>query len=72
MYATLLAGGQSVRHSFAAGRKGWLQVVRGRAEVNGMSVKAGDGVAVAPSGGDQPVTIASRDEAELLLFDMRP
>jgi redox-sensitive bicupin YhaK (pirin superfamily) len=72
MYATLLAAGQSVRHSFAAGRKGWLQVVRGRAEVNGMSVKAGDGVAVAPADGDQPVTLFARDEAELLLFDMRP
>src|SRR5436853_402125 len=39
MFATLLREGQSVAHAFAGGRKGWLQVVKGTAAVNGQKVK---------------------------------
>jgi redox-sensitive bicupin YhaK (pirin superfamily) len=70
VYATLLAGGQTVSHAIAAGRKGWLHVVRGSAEVNGERVRAGDGVAIDPAGGAEQLSIGSADQGEVLLFDM--
>ncbi|MCU1277577.1 MAG: putative Quercetin 2,3-dioxygenase [bacterium] len=70
MFASLLEGGQSVEHAIAAGRKGWLHVVKGSAEVNGKGLRAGDGVAIDASGGVEKLTIGSKDRGEILLFDM--
>jgi redox-sensitive bicupin YhaK (pirin superfamily) len=67
MFATLLGDGQSVRHTIARGRKGWLHVVKGAAALNGTPLGAGDGVAI---DGEETLTIAGRDEGELILFDM--
>jgi len=66
MYATLVQAGQSVSHDLG-GRKGWLHVARGTAEVNGHSLKAGDGAAIQ---GEGQLTIGSRDSGEVLLFDL--
>src|SRR5262245_53153776 len=46
LYASLLEGGQAVEHAFAPDRNGWLHVARGTAEVNGLALRAGDGVAI--------------------------
>jgi redox-sensitive bicupin YhaK (pirin superfamily) len=67
VYASLLEGDATLRHSVAAGRKGWLHVVTGNVEVNGMKLKAGDGVAIQ---GAEELTLRSPDRGELLLFDM--
>jgi len=68
MYAALLAGGEeAVRHQFAAGRKGWLHVVRGSAEINGVQLCAGDGVAIEH---EEAVALRSNDAGEVLLFDV--
>ncbi|HEX4461156.1 MAG TPA: pirin family protein [Polyangia bacterium] len=67
LYATVLADGASVRHAFAAGRKGWLHVVKGAAEVNGQRLAAGDGVAIER---EEAVTLTSQEGGELLLFDL--
>ena len=68
MYAALLGSGQeAVRHDFGAGRKGWLHVVRGSAEINGVALVAGDGVAIENESG---VAIRSNDAGEVLLFDV--
>jgi len=69
VYATLLGRGQEATHSFAAGRKGWVQVARGEALVNGQALAAGDGASLA---GEAAVTLAGSDGAELLLLDLRP
>jgi redox-sensitive bicupin YhaK (pirin superfamily) len=69
LFAALLDGGQSVRHTIPAGRKGWLHVVQGTAEVNGHALKAGDGLGV---DGEEALTIASAQHGEILLFDMVP
>src|SRR6195256_1576758 len=68
IYASLLASGEAVTHVLRAGRRGWVQVVRGAIEVNGQSVSAGDGVAVR----DEPeLTVRSRaDGSEVLVFDL--
>lgn len=67
LFATLLADGESVSHAFAPGRIGWVHVATGTAEVNGVSLEAGDGVAIQ----DEPtLTLSSRDSSEILLFDL--
>jgi redox-sensitive bicupin YhaK (pirin superfamily) len=65
MFATLVGGGNAVSHTFG-GRKGWLHVARGIAEVNGTSLKAGDGLAI---DGEKQISITSKDGGEVLLFD---
>ncbi|MGZ3362329.1 MAG: pirin family protein, partial [Xanthobacteraceae bacterium] len=59
---------EAVTRAFAAGRKGWVQVVRGAGEVNGKAVRAGDGVALEGEA-DLNVTSAA-DDSELLVFDL--
>jgi quercetin 2,3-dioxygenase len=67
IYASILNEDEQVEHALPAGR-GWLQVVRGAVEVNGHSLRAGDGTAV----NDEPVltVIGESDDAEILLFDL--
>ncbi len=67
MFASLLEDGLSVSHEFEKGRLGWLHVARGSAEVNGTSLKAGDGVGISDLA---KLTIRSKDRGEILLFDL--
>jgi|SRR4051812_11268949 redox-sensitive bicupin YhaK (pirin superfamily) len=65
MFATLLGGGQAVKHDLG-GRKAWVHVARGTAEVNGQTLRAGDGAAFE---GEPQVSLSSADSGEVLLFD---
>ena len=69
MYATVLAAGERVTAPIAGGRHAWVQCVTGHASVNGLDVKAGDGVAVSE---EAEVVLRGTDPggAELLLFDL--
>ena len=69
LYATCLGNGEETSHDLAAGRKGWVQVVRGRAEVNETSLRAGDGAALAD---ETVITLRGISDSEILLFDMSP
>jgi redox-sensitive bicupin YhaK (pirin superfamily) len=69
MYATVLAEGERVATPIAGGRHAWIQCVTGTADVNGLAIKAGDGVAVS----DEPEVVlrgTAPAGAELLLFDL--
>jgi quercetin 2,3-dioxygenase len=67
IYASLLGSGDTVAHTLRAGRKGWVQVIRGTVEVNGETLRAGDGAAA----NDEPaLTVTAREDAEILLFDL--
>src|SRR3954466_15441084 len=46
LYAALLTPGQAVTHRFARGRKGWLHLARGAAELGTTALAAGDGAAI--------------------------
>jgi redox-sensitive bicupin YhaK (pirin superfamily) len=50
------------------GRQAWLQVTRGAAALNGISLAAGDGAAVSR---DEQLRIESSDYGEVLFFDLR-
>ncbi len=67
IHAGLLESGVSLTHEFAAGRLGWLQVVRGTLTANGLSLQAGDGLSLR----DTPtLELQATSESEVLLFDM--
>jgi quercetin 2,3-dioxygenase len=67
LYAARLASDETVAHRLATGRKGWVQVARGRVDVNGVALGPGDGVALAD---EASVELRGVDDAEVLVFDM--
>ncbi|MFT5182703.1 MAG: redox-sensitive bicupin YhaK (pirin superfamily) [Alphaproteobacteria bacterium] len=70
LYASVLGGGDTVRHQLASGRRAWVQVARGAVTVNGTALNTGDGAAIA---GEASVEVAATggDDAEFILFDLR-
>jgi quercetin 2,3-dioxygenase len=68
LYAAVLAAGESIHHTFAVGRVGWLQVARGAVHLNGQTLAAGDGASMTE---ETLITLQGADQnAEVLLFDM--
>ena len=65
LYATELGAQDHVRHTLAAGRHAWVQVVRGSVALNGVKLEEGDGAAVSD---EREVGLAG--SGELLLFDL--
>jgi quercetin 2,3-dioxygenase len=59
--------GTRIERDLQDGRHGWLQVIRGRVELEGIDLEAGDGATI---GGGQTVAIAASTDAEVLLFDL--
>jgi redox-sensitive bicupin YhaK (pirin superfamily) len=68
LYATKLAAGEAVTHALAVDRVAWVQVARGAVTLNGHSLTAGDGAAIAAE--DLITLEGSSDDGEVLLFDM--
>jgi redox-sensitive bicupin YhaK (pirin superfamily) len=73
VYAAVLeagAGTETVRHTIAKGRKGWLHVVTGAIALDGQALSAGDGVAI---DGEEALVVsasATGGAGEVLVFDM--
>jgi quercetin 2,3-dioxygenase len=67
LYAALLDGDERAELALAKGRRAYIHVVRGSAEVNGQPLAAGDALKI--SGGDA-VRIARARDAEVLVFDL--
>jgi redox-sensitive bicupin YhaK (pirin superfamily) len=67
IYAALLGPGGSVTHAIPKGRHAWVQSATGEITVNGVPLKAGDGLAVSD---EASLTIAAPGNAEFLLFDL--
>jgi redox-sensitive bicupin YhaK (pirin superfamily) len=67
VYLSTLHPGESVSHALRAGRHAWLQVLRGRAGVNGALLGAGDGLAVSDERG---LTVVGEQPGEVMLFDL--
>jgi quercetin 2,3-dioxygenase len=69
--ARMLAGkfdeGAEVKLPIEPGRKYWLQVAQGIAEVNGEKVNAGDGLAME---GETLISVKSITQSEILVFDL--
>src|SRR5262245_61977900 len=67
LWIARLAPGAKVSHEFKPGRSGWLQVARGKVDVNGLSLSEGDGLAITD---ERSVAVVARESAEVLLFDL--
>jgi quercetin 2,3-dioxygenase len=67
MHAGLFAAGEAATYDLGRGRNAWVQLARGEAEVNGIKLSAGDGLAISQ---EPHVKIAGTADAELLLFDL--
>ncbi len=65
LYRATPGAGAPVEVALAAGRRAWLQVVRGSVAANGTALGAGDGAAVT---GERAVRLDG--DAELLVFDL--
>jgi quercetin 2,3-dioxygenase len=75
VYATVLRGGQAVRHTLRPGRHAWLQVAEGAVTLNGQVLEVGDGAAVSDEttlelGAEGPQEGRGEGRAEALLFDL--
>lgn len=67
VYGAFLDGAERVSHELAPGRKAWVHVARGSAEVNGQALGEGDGAALS---GEKQVVLSGGKNAEVLLFDL--
>jgi quercetin 2,3-dioxygenase len=68
LYAALVDGSESVALEPKAGRRVYVHLVRGEAEVNGQPLQAGDAVKL--SGADNKARIEKGRAAEVLVFDL--
>jgi redox-sensitive bicupin YhaK (pirin superfamily) len=67
VYATLLEPGERVSHEPRAGRHAWVHLARGSVDLNGTTLREGDGAAVS----DEPrLDLTAKDSSEVLLFDL--
>jgi quercetin 2,3-dioxygenase len=67
LYAGLLAAGQRVSHELSQGRYAWLHVARGKVEVGGETLAAGDAAAFEQAGS---IALSPVEPSEVLLFDL--
>jgi redox-sensitive bicupin YhaK (pirin superfamily) len=67
MYGALLEPGESAVHAVQADRRAYVHVARGRIEVNGHALGAGDGAAIED---EADISLSGIDAAEVLLFDL--
>ena len=67
VFLSSLAAGERVEHELAPGRHAWLQVLRGSAHLNGVSLVTSDGAAVSD---ESSLTVLATEPCELMLFDL--
>jgi len=67
LYAALVSGDEAVEHEARAGRRIYVHVVRGEAQVSGQALGAGDAMKIS---GEGRVRIDRARDAEVLLFDL--
>lgn len=67
LYAGLFAGGERVSHELSQGRYAWLHVARGKVELNGETLGAGDAAAFEQAGN---IAVSPLEASEILLFDL--
>jgi redox-sensitive bicupin YhaK (pirin superfamily) len=69
VYAGLFDGQESATLTLAADRYAYVHVARGSVELNGVALQEGDGVRVR---NEQVLTLGNGQDAEVLVFDLRP
>jgi redox-sensitive bicupin YhaK (pirin superfamily) len=67
VYASLLEPGERVSHEPRAGRHAWVHVARGSVDLNGKTLREGDGAAISD---EARLDLTAKDSSEVLLFDL--
>lgn len=67
LYATMLSSGEKVEYTVARDRYAWVQITQGEMTLNGLALKAGDGVAISEA---DRVVLEAQTDSEALLFDL--
>lgn len=67
LYRALLGAGEGVTHRLGVGEKGYLHLIRGRLETQGVALDAGDGLRIE---GERQLRLSALEDAELVLFDL--
>jgi redox-sensitive bicupin YhaK (pirin superfamily) len=67
MYVAKLAAGKTLEYTPPQGRKTWVQVATGDAEISGTPVKGGDGVAAE---GEAKLGFKAKQDSTLIVFDL--
>jgi redox-sensitive bicupin YhaK (pirin superfamily) len=68
LYSSILADSEEISHELAEGRHAWVQVIKGKIDLNGETLNAGDGAAISE---ENLLKIkAKEDNTEFLLFDL--
>ncbi|MBU8898053.1 pirin family protein [Corallococcus sp. M34] len=65
--STLLSKGEKAEYALAPSRHAWVQIARGAGTLNGVALKAGDGVAVSD---ESRLELVATEPLEALLFDL--
>lgn len=69
VYAGLFDGDESQTFLLPENRYAYVHIARGSIEINGERLSAGDGVRIRK---EQQITLQNGEQAEVLLFDLRP
>jgi redox-sensitive bicupin YhaK (pirin superfamily) len=67
VYDALLAGGEELSYQPGVDRHVWVQVIKGAVNLNGATLRAGDGAAASE---EPSLTINASEDAEVMLFDL--
>lgn len=67
VYASILNGDDAIVHPLAPGRLGYVHVIRGQLEVNGITLDSGDAVKAST---ENFLSLSKAKDAEILLFDL--
>lgn len=67
IYLSKLENGNSISHNLPWGRYAWLQVLRGSATLNGLSLETSDGTAISD---ETELNITANSDTEFMLFDL--
>ena len=67
MYGTILESGDALTHQLEQGRRAYVHLARGKANINGKQLATGDGMTIVD---EQQVNLEGIESAEILLFDL--
>ncbi|GAA0779168.1 pirin family protein [Roseibium denhamense] len=67
LYTSLLGADRSLAYDIKAGRKVWIQLIKGALSVNGQTLTAGDGLGLWDTGA---ISLTAQENADFLLFDL--
>jgi hypothetical protein len=67
LFVALLAAGEELQQPLSAKRYGWLQAAKGEVELNGHTLRQGDGAAISD---EKQLTLKAKEDSEVLLFDL--